>query len=107
MTATEDIAELRGRVGRVETALAVRRERDKHIDQRFDYIDSRLDKVSTYARWLITLVMGGIVLAFVQFMIEGGLSKRPIPGQAASSSSPKPTSLQSRALPRPEQIRAR
>ncbi len=41
------------------------------------HIDSRLTEIQTGIRWIIQLVIGGIVMGMIAFVIAGGLNVGP------------------------------
>lgn len=57
-----------------ETHLAVRTERDKHLDLRFDRVESSINEIKGYLLKIVWVIILGIVGAFITFMVRGGLS---------------------------------
>lgn len=57
-----------------ETHLAVRTERDKHLDQRFDRVESSINEVKGYLLKIVWVIILGVLGAFVTFMLRGGLN---------------------------------
>lgn len=53
---------------------AVRTERDKHLDLRFDRVEKGVDEIKGYLLKIVWVVVLGILGAFVTFMVRGGLS---------------------------------
>lgn len=55
------------------TILAVREERDKHLDKRFDQIEASVDEVKNYLLKIVWAIVIGIIGAIMTFVINGGL----------------------------------
>lgn len=60
-----------------KTDRAVRAERDKHLDRRFDKIERDVGDVKGYLLKIVWLLVAGIIAAFVTFMLNGGLAIGP------------------------------
>jgi hypothetical protein len=45
----------------------------KNVDKRFEDLDKKIEKVSGVLTKFMWLVLGGIVMAFVAFIVNGGL----------------------------------
>lgn len=48
-------------------------ERWKNVDKRFDELDNKIEKVSGILSKIMWLVVSGLVMAFVAFVVGGGL----------------------------------
>lgn len=48
-------------------------EKWKNVDKRFDDLDGKIEKVSGILSKIMWLVISGLIMAFVAFMIGGGL----------------------------------
>ncbi len=53
---------------------ATRTERDKHLDLRFDRVESSINEIKGYLLKIVWAIILGIVGAFITFMVRGGLS---------------------------------
>ena len=60
-----------------DTNQAVRTERDKHLDQRFDRVESSINEVKGYLLKIVWVIILGVLGAFVTFMVQGGLNAAP------------------------------
>ena len=49
-------------------------ERRKHMDDRFNRIETKLSGLSDTLTWIMRLVIGGIVLAIIAFLVRGGFA---------------------------------
>lgn len=72
------------RLGNVEawqaaqsTHLAVRAERDKHLDKRFDRLEESVNEVKGYLLKIVWVIVLGIVGSLVTFIVSGGLTNVP------------------------------
>lgn len=59
------------------TTEAVRVERDKHMDDRFDRLEGGLGEVKGYMARLAWLIVSGIIGAIIAFIVAGGLASVP------------------------------
>lgn len=59
------------------TNLAVRAERDKHLDKRFDRIEESVNEVKGYLLKIVWVIVLGIVGSLVTFIVSGGLTNVP------------------------------
>lgn len=57
-----------------KTDRAVRMERDKHLDRRFDKLEKDVGDVKGYLLRIVWLIVAGILAAFMGFVVNGGLS---------------------------------
>lgn len=57
-----------------DTSSAVRTERDKHLDQRFDRVESSINEVKGYLLKIVWVIILGVLGAFITFMVRGGLN---------------------------------
>ena len=57
-----------------DTHLAVRTERDKHLDLRFDRVESSINEIKGYLLKIVWVVILGIIGAFITFVVRGGLN---------------------------------
>lgn len=57
----------------VSTHLAVRKERDTHIDDRFDRVETRLSGIEDALKRVLWLIAGSAIAAVVTFVLKGGL----------------------------------
>ncbi|WP_246231094.1 hypothetical protein [Rhizobium oryzihabitans] len=57
----------------VEIADARADERWKHVDNRFNELDKKIEKISGILSKLMWLVISGIGAAFIAFVISGGM----------------------------------
>lgn len=56
---------------------AVRTERDKHMDQRFDKLEAAVGEVKGYLLKIVWLIVAGILAALITFIVNGGLTIAP------------------------------
>lgn len=49
-------------------------ERWKHMDDRFNRIETKLAGVNDTLTWIMRIVIGGILMGAVAFMLQGGFS---------------------------------
>ena len=56
------------------TMVAVREERDKHLDKRFDKLEQGVDDVKGYLLKIVWVIILGMIGSLVTFMMTGGLS---------------------------------
>lgn len=56
------------------TEIAVRAERDKHLDRRFDKIEESVNEVKGYLLKIVWIILLGILSALITFIIRGGLN---------------------------------
>lgn len=59
------------------TNLAVRVERDRHLDDRFDRLETGVSEVKGYLLRIVWVIVLGIVGSLITFMIGGGLNLGP------------------------------
>lgn len=71
---SERLAALEAWKATQDTSSAVRTERDKHLDKRFDRLESSLNEVKGYLLKIVWVIILGVLGAFVTFMLRGGLS---------------------------------
>lgn len=57
----------------ITTTDAVRAERDKHLDKRFDRLEASVDEVKGYLLKIVWVIVLGIVGALITFITTGGL----------------------------------
>lgn len=57
-----------------DTAVAVREERDKHLDKRFDTLEKGVGEVKGYLLRIVWVVILGIVGSLMTFIVSGGLN---------------------------------
>lgn len=57
-----------------KTDSAVRAERDKHMDKRFDELKDSVNEVKGYLLRIVWVIVIGIVGALLTFVINGGLN---------------------------------
>jgi hypothetical protein len=57
----------------VSTHLAVRKERDVHIDDRFDRVENRLSGIEESVKRVLWLFIAAAITAGVTFVVKGGL----------------------------------
>jgi len=57
-----------------DTAVAVREERDKHLDKRFDTLEEGVKEVKGYLLRIVWVVILGIVGSLMTFIVSGGLN---------------------------------
>jgi len=57
-----------------DTTSAVRTERDKHLDLRFDRVESSINEIKGYLLKIVWMIVLGIVGALITFMVRGGLN---------------------------------
>lgn len=62
------------RIVQMETREAVQAERAKHVDERFDRIERRLDGIASLGRWVLAAFGGTFVAAVATFIVSGGLT---------------------------------
>jgi hypothetical protein len=53
---------------------AVRKERDKHMDARFDELKASVNEVKGYLLRIVWVIVLGIVGALLTFIVNGGLN---------------------------------
>lgn len=71
-----DVTQLTRRVDDFSMRLAVVETQVKNYDDHFKRIEKALDRWNTIGFWLVTLVGGSLILAFLNFAYQGGL--RPL-----------------------------
>lgn len=59
------------------TTSAVREERDKHLDKRFDKLEQGVDEIKGYMLKIVWVLVLGILGSLVTFIINGGLVGGP------------------------------
>lgn len=59
------------------TTHAVRAERDRHMDQRFDELKESVNEVKGYLLRVVWVIVLGIVGSLVTFIVSGGLNIGP------------------------------
>lgn len=59
------------------TSHAVRAERDRHMDQRFDELKESVNEVKGYLLRIVWVIVLGIVGSLVTFIVGGGLNLGP------------------------------
>lgn len=59
------------------TSAAVRAERDRHMDQRFDELKDGVNEVKGYLLRIVWVIVLGIVGSLVTFIVSGGLNLGP------------------------------
>lgn len=64
----------------IDIANARAEEQRKHLDMRFDALDSKVSKINDSLTWIVRLVLGGVVLAVVTFAMKGGFTITSVPG---------------------------
>jgi hypothetical protein len=57
-----------------DTNFAVRTERDKHLDLRFDRVELSINEVKGYLLKIVWVIILGVLGAFITFVLRGGLS---------------------------------
>lgn len=60
------------------TQVAVREERDKHLDRRFDKLEMVVGEVKGYLLKIVWVIILGIVGSMVTFMMTGGFVNTPM-----------------------------
>ena len=75
------MADLESRVADIErwknavsTELAVRKEKDTHIDERFDRVEKRLDTINGGLSRVLWILGGSALTAAAAFVLKGGLN---------------------------------
>lgn len=61
----------------VITDQAVRQERDKHLDLRFDRLEHGVNEVKGYLMKIVWVIVLGIVGSLITFMVQGGFNVAP------------------------------
>lgn len=51
---------------------AAQHERDKHIDERFDRLETRANNIDNNTTWIVRLILGAILMAIISFLMGGG-----------------------------------
>ena len=76
--------QLSGQEGRIQTLEvwrateeAVRRERDRHMDDRFDRLEEGTREVKGYLTRVVWILITAIFLALINFITQGGLEILP------------------------------
>lgn len=59
------------------TFVAVREERDKHLDRRFDSLEKGMNEVKGYLLKIVWVIIIGIVIGLLTFIMSGGLTMVP------------------------------
>lgn len=59
------------------TFVAVREERDKHLDRRFDSLEKGMNEVKGYLLKIVWVIIIGIVVGLLTFIMSGGLAMVP------------------------------
>lgn len=67
------VSELEKWKNEVSTHLAVRKERDTHIDDRFDRVERRLSGIEDAVKRVLWLIAGSAIAAAATFVLKGGL----------------------------------
>ena len=57
-----------------DMTMAVRTERDKHLDLRFDRVESSINEIKGYLLKIVWAIILGILGALITFMVRGGLN---------------------------------
>lgn len=71
MTADDDVKSLERRITILETQDAVRKERDHHIDQRFDILERMQRETQGTLQRLAWLVIGAVITAGLAVLLGG------------------------------------
>lgn len=53
---------------------AVRQERDRHMDQRFDRIEQSVNEIKGYLLRIVWVIILGIIGSLITFIINGGVA---------------------------------
>jgi hypothetical protein len=56
------------------TSAAVRAERDKHLDDRFDRLETGVNEVKGYLLKIVWVIVLGIIASLITFIVQGGLA---------------------------------
>lgn len=74
------LASLQGRIEKLEAVVhnmqtdsAVNAEKQRFIEERFNKLDGRLDKIDGHVSRLVWLLIAAIVGSFMSFVVRGGL----------------------------------
>ena len=70
----EEVRELRRPLDELRTDREVRKERDKHLDERLGRIEKSIASVYSLGKWMLGVVGSALLLAFVTFVVKGGLN---------------------------------
>lgn len=76
---TSRIAALEKWAGNQRTSDAVRAERDKHLDERFDKIEESVKEIKGYLLRIVWILILGIMGGLITFILNGGLTVVPHP----------------------------
>lgn len=81
MPPEQESSDLRARVVALESWRVQREiesarhdERWKHMDDRFNRLESKLSDLSGTLTWIMRIVIGGILVGIVTFMLKGGFA---------------------------------
>lgn len=69
-----DISQLTRRVDDFSMRLAVVETQSKNFDEKLDMIRESIEKWNRIGFWLVTVVVGGLIAAILQFVVSGGLA---------------------------------
>lgn len=56
---------------------AVAAEHRRHIVERFDGMEGRLDKIDGHMTWMVRLIGSALILAVMGFLLSGAMNKPP------------------------------
>jgi hypothetical protein len=59
------------------TIFAVRAERDRHMDRRFDRLEESVGEIKGYLLRIVWVIVIGIVASLMTFIVGGGLNFAP------------------------------
>lgn len=69
-----DLSQLTRRVDDFSMRLAVVEANQRNFDEKLDDIKAAIERWNKLGFWLLTLVGGGLILAFLEFALQGGLA---------------------------------
>ncbi len=70
-----DVNQLTRRLDDFSMRLAVVETQIKNFDEKFDRIEKAIEKWNRTGYWLMTLILGSVILALLRFVYEGGLTQ--------------------------------
>jgi hypothetical protein len=64
-------------VAALQTQMAVREERDKRFEENQERTEKSLADLWSIGKWALLAFFGGLIAAFVTFLVKGGLNVPP------------------------------
>lgn len=70
----KQVGDVNNHIADLQIDRAVRVEREKAIERRITSIDGNIEKMYGVTKWALVTFVGAFIVAFVQFVIRGGIS---------------------------------